>query len=71
MRTVDLKSIVEDVGADKGVMVTEYGFQPGAYSAATSTNILLTTLDALRHQMKYELQETLLKDLEHQVLSLS
>ena len=38
-----LKSIVEDVGADRGIIISEQGFQPGAYDAARGANITLVT----------------------------
>ncbi|AVF87542.1 restriction endonuclease [Klebsiella quasipneumoniae] len=41
-----LKSIIEDLGADRGIIVSEVGFQSGAYDAARWTNItLVTSLD--------------------------
>ena len=50
-----LKSIVEDVGADRGILIAESGCQPGAFSAASSTNISLVTLNDLRELAKPEL----------------
>ncbi|WP_201788148.1 restriction endonuclease [Paraburkholderia phytofirmans] len=38
-----LKSIVDDLGADRGIIVSEAGFQPGAQDAARGTNITLVT----------------------------
>ena len=38
---VKLQSIVQNIGADRGVIFTEIGFQSGAYDAAQNTNILL------------------------------
>jgi hypothetical protein len=40
-KVLALKSIVEDVGADRGLIISEEGFQPGAYDAARGTNITL------------------------------
>ena len=42
-----LKSIVEDVGADRGILISKSGFQSGAIRAAQSTNITLTSLDVI------------------------
>ena len=36
-----LQSIVQDIGADRGVIFTEKGFQSGAHDAVQNTNILL------------------------------
>lgn len=38
-----LKAIVEDVGADRGIIFCEWGFQSGGLDAARHTNILLVT----------------------------
>ena len=42
-KVLALKSIVEDVGADRGILVGETGFQQGAFDSANTSNILLTT----------------------------
>jgi hypothetical protein len=45
-KVLALKSIVDDLGADRGIIVSEVGFQSGAYDAARGTNItLVTSLD--------------------------
>ena len=38
-----LQSIVQNIGADRGVIFCEKGFQSGAYTAAKNTNVLLQT----------------------------
>lgn len=42
-KVLALKTIVDDVGADRGLIVSEKGFQPGAYDAARFSNISLIT----------------------------
>ncbi|HBN9817932.1 TPA: restriction endonuclease [Pseudomonas aeruginosa] len=45
-KVLALKSIIDDLGADRGIIVSEAGFQPGAQDAARGTNItLVTSLD--------------------------
>lgn len=45
-KVMALKSIVDDVGADRGIIVSEEGFQSGAFDAVRDTNItLVTSLD--------------------------
>ncbi len=39
-----LATIVQDVGADRGIMLSEKGFQAGAIRLASSSNITLTSL---------------------------
>ncbi len=36
-----LRSIVDDVGADRGILISENGFQSGAYDASRGTNVTL------------------------------
>lgn len=43
-----LRQIVEDTGADRGILLAEGGFQSGAYKAAEKSNTLLTSLADLR-----------------------
>lgn len=42
-KVLALKSIVDDIGADRGIILSEEGFQSGAYDAARNTNITLVT----------------------------
>ena len=42
-KVMALKSIVDDLGVDKGIIICEKGFQKGAISAAKKTNIELIT----------------------------
>ena len=42
-KVLALKAILEDVGADRGIIVSEAGFQTGAQDAARGTNITLVT----------------------------
>ena len=51
-KVLALRSIMDDVGADRGILVAESGFQPGAFDAATTTSITLTTLVDLRSRAK-------------------
>ena len=42
-KVMALKAIVDDVGADRGIIITEKGFQSGAYDAARGKNLTLVT----------------------------
>ncbi|WP_423200852.1 restriction endonuclease [Cupriavidus sp. H19C3] len=42
-KVMALRGIVEDLGADRGILISEAGFQPGAHDAARGTNITLIT----------------------------
>jgi hypothetical protein len=43
-----LRTIVDDLGADRGILMAENGYQSGALEVATNTNILLTSIADLR-----------------------
>lgn len=45
-KVLALKTLIDDLGADRGIIISEKGFQPGAQDAARGTNItLVTSLD--------------------------
>jgi Restriction endonuclease len=54
-KVVALKSIVEDTGADRGILVSESGHQSGAIDAARLTNITLISLKGLRDVARADL----------------
>lgn len=60
-KVLALRSIVDDLGADKGFIISEIGFQKGAYEAATSTNILLYTIQEFKEKTKHLVHTEILK----------
>ncbi|MGO0578033.1 restriction endonuclease [Ornithinimicrobium panacihumi] len=50
-----LAEIVRDVGADRGVLLSEVGFQAGAVRMAHKSNVTLTSLAELREEAAEEL----------------
>jgi hypothetical protein len=48
-----LISVVQDVGADRGFLLSEKGFQPAAREATKQTNIILTSLAELLSKTKH------------------
>lgn len=46
-----LASVVQDVGADRGILLSETGFQAGAIKLALLSNITLTSLAELKDGM--------------------
>ncbi|GAA5032261.1 restriction endonuclease [Microbacterium fluvii] len=53
-RVLTLQGVVADVGADRGILLCERGFQAGAYRAAVATNTTLTSLADLRENTQAE-----------------
>lgn len=52
-----LKDIVNDLGADRGLLMSEKGFQSGAVNLAAAKNITLSSLDELRANAAKELTQ--------------
>jgi hypothetical protein len=63
-KVLALRSVVEDVGADRGLLVAESGFQPGAQDAAKLTNIYLLTFAELERRAKQDILTSLCHELE-------
>lgn len=47
-RVLTLRAIVEDVGADKGLLLAESGYQSGAREATLRSNVVLSSLEEMR-----------------------
>lgn len=69
-KVMALRSIVDDVGADRGVIISKIGYQSGAIRAASHTNITLTNLEDLKETVKNDLLQSSLYHLENRVTHL-
>lgn len=62
LHVLALRTITEDIGADKGFIISDKGFQKGAIEATKNTNIILKTFDELaietRELIEYEILKT-------------
>lgn len=54
LHVLALRQIVIDLGADRGILLSESGYQSGATEAATLTNVKLTSLAAFKESTKEE-----------------
>ena len=54
---------MQDIGADRGWLLSEKGFQAGAISCAEKTNITLTSLECLRKEDTEYIREVQIKSL--------
>ena len=52
-----LLAIVQDIGADKGILLSEVGFQSGAIMCIKGTNVILTSLGDLKEQVRDSIDE--------------
>lgn len=68
-RVLTLRAIVEDVGADRGVMLAEGGFQSGAVQATRKSNVVVTSLADLRAEAAQALTQRRLLALPERIAS--
>ena len=54
-KVMALASVIQDVGADRGILLSESGFQSGAFQSAEKTSITLTSLEDLRSKAEEDL----------------
>lgn len=69
-KVLSLRVVVEDVGADRGILVSQVGFQPGAVHAAKHTNIFLTGLAELKEQAQEDLMLSAIYAMETETIRL-
>jgi hypothetical protein len=69
-RVLTFRGVVEDVGADRGLIFSESGFQAGAFNAAQDTNITLTSLADFKRNYTAEVASTRAKVLEERIAQL-
>ncbi|MFF8770761.1 restriction endonuclease [Kitasatospora sp. NPDC015120] len=69
-RILTLQGIVDDIGADRGLVFSESGFQAGAIRATRSTNITLTGLEDFRMNFQDEVSPTKARALDERIVRL-
>jgi hypothetical protein len=70
-KVLALLAIVQDIGADKGILLSEVGFQSGAIRVSKNTNLLLTSLADLREEIKDTFAETVIASLHWRITKVS
>jgi restriction system protein len=63
LHVMALREIVSDVGADRGILLSESGYQCGAYEAAALTNIQLSSIAELKASTAAKINSARLVDL--------
>jgi hypothetical protein len=56
-KVLTLYEVIKDLGADRGFLFSESGFQSGAIRCSKNTNITLTSLDEIQELIQSDLQE--------------
>lgn len=70
LHVLALREIVSDIGADRGILLSESGFQSGSIEAAKLTNVLLTSLGSIRDTAKEEVFSMRLRELYDSIIEL-
>ncbi len=63
LHVLALREIVSDVGADRGIILSESGFQSGAIEAANLTNIQVTSIADMRESASNSIYAMRFRDL--------
>lgn len=63
-KVLALITIVQDIGADRGFIISEKGFQSGAIKVSENTNITLLTFNELKVETKRYINSEILKQYE-------
>jgi hypothetical protein len=67
LHVLALREIVTDVGADRGILLSETGFQSGAVEAANLTNVQVTSLADLNVTAREQITAVRLRELSERV----
>lgn len=67
LHVLALREIVSDVGADRGILLAENGFQSGAVEAAALTNVHITSLANVRKTASADVYSMRLRELYDRV----
>jgi restriction system protein len=67
LHVLALREIVTDAGADRGILLSEAGFQSGAVEAATLTNVHVNSLANLRETANAEIMAMRLREVYDRV----
>lgn len=68
LHVLALREIVADVGADRGILLCEAGFQSGAVEAATLTNVRATSLVSLQQTAAADIVAMRLREFNDQAI---
>jgi hypothetical protein len=62
LHVLALREIVADTGADRGILLSESGFQSGAIEAASLANVVVTSLAEARVKSEHDVNAMRLRD---------
>ena len=63
LHVLALREIINDIGADRGILLSEAGFQSGAKEAANLTNVQVTSISEMRNVASESINSMRLREL--------
>lgn len=63
LHVLGLRSIVQEIGADRGILLSEAGFQSGAIEAAQLTNVVVTSLADVMQSAQNDIHNLRMREL--------
>ncbi|TCK33458.1 restriction endonuclease [Paraburkholderia sp. BL8N3] len=63
LHVMGLRNIVQEIGADRGILLCEAGFQSGAIEAAQLTNVVVTSLANVMHSAQNDIYNLRIREL--------
>jgi restriction system protein len=69
LHVMGLRSIVQEIGADRGILLCEAGFQSGAIEAAQLTNIVVTSLADVMKSAQHDVWNLRIRELLERIES--
>lgn len=67
LQVLGLRTIIDDIGADRGFIISELGFQKGAFEASIKTNVTLLTFQELKLLTKVFVEDDILELFEERI----
>ncbi|MBX3668826.1 MAG: restriction endonuclease [Rhodocyclaceae bacterium] len=67
-QVLTLRSVVDDIGADRGFIISSSGFQSGAIEAAKNTNVKLKTFEEMKAETRGMVEAEILKSYKKRLL---
>lgn len=61
LQVLGLRTIADEIGADRAFIISEVGFQKGAYEAAENTNVKLKTYEELKTDTRELVESEIIK----------
>lgn len=69
LHVLGLRTVVQEIGADRGILLCEVGFQSGAFEAAQLTNVVATSLANVMRSAEDDIYDLRIRELLERIAS--